>query len=82
MRVDPVVTPTLDVCSVLRKEARLEPSDHVVVKVDVEGADEMVLRRIQSGCHELVDTIAFEGSQKHPLKSAFRSLGIKVRPWA
>ena len=48
VRVDPVVTPTLDGCSLLRDEARLQPSDHVVVKVDVEGVDEIVLTEAYS----------------------------------
>jgi FkbM family methyltransferase len=78
-----VVTPSIDVCSLLRDEALLTPDDHVVVKVDVEGADHVVLSRIAKGCSDLVDTIAFEGSMHgHALTPELKSLKIAVRPWA
>lgn len=81
--VEIVITPTIDVCSLLRDKARLTPGDHVVVKVDVEAADAMVLNRIATGCGELVDTIAFEGAlQGHVLTPTLKSLQIAVRPWA
>ena len=82
VQVHPVRTPVLDVCEFLQKHVRAETSDHVVVKVDVEGVDEIVLERIASGCHELVDTVAYEYAAVMPITPRFRSLGVTVRPWA
>ena len=60
-----------------------------VVKLDVEAAELVVLQRIIDGCHQVVDTLAFEGvtpgwesNEASKFRKPLTALGIVLRAWA
>ena len=88
-----IVVPTLDVCELLLREVEAEPSNRVVVKIDIEDADEVLLRRILStpACLRVVDVIAFEDAARKPerrsaesirIEEQFKAAGVVVRGWS
>ena len=87
-----IVVPTLDVCELLLREVSATPADRVVVKVDIEDADEVLLERILAvpDCLAAVDVIAYEDAARkaskrsaysNALEARFRAKGISVRGW-
>ena len=87
-----LIVPTLDVCELLLQEIEATPENRVVVKLDVEEADDVVLRRILSmpACRAVIDVIAWEDASRKPtkrtaesnrLEAELKGAGIVVRGW-